>query len=122
MPKTAVASLFTAAVVAATILLSGCGGDDDGSLTVRGKDISYDPSEVATEPGEVTLKFENVGALPHNLVFEEDSGLVAGDEEVFLTGGENASYDLQVEAGEYVFYCSVAGHRAAGMEGTLTVG
>ena len=28
---------------------------------------------------------------------------------------------LETEPGEYVFYCNVAHHRSAGMEGTITV-
>jgi uncharacterized cupredoxin-like copper-binding protein len=35
--------------------------------------------------------------------------------------GDVSEIDVDVDAGEYTFYCSVEGHREAGMEGTLTV-
>jgi len=38
-----------------------------------------------------------------------------------IQNGAVSSIDVNVNAGEYTFYCSVPGHRAGGMEGTLTV-
>ena len=35
--------------------------------------------------------------------------------------GDTETLTLNLPAGTYTFYCNVPGHRAAGMEGTLTV-
>jgi len=47
----------------------------------------------------------------------------AGNEELHVSAdaGDTAVLEFTpTEAGEYVFYCSVEGHRDAGMEGTIT--
>ena len=36
-------------------------------------------------------------------------------------GGDAQSKKIDLKPGKYDFYCSITGHRAAGMEGTLTV-
>jgi uncharacterized cupredoxin-like copper-binding protein len=38
-----------------------------------------------------------------------------------VQGGKTSTVTADLKAGTYKFYCSVDGHRAAGMEGTLTV-
>lgn len=78
-------------------------------------DIAYEsaPSELA--PGtEVTL--ENEGTIEHNVVIEETDTLLLDAD-----GGETDTATLELEQGEYTYFCDVAGHREAGMEGTLTV-
>ena len=109
--------------IACAISVASCGADDGpGPLTVRGKDIFFEPAALSLTPGPQSVRFVNVGALPHNLVFEPESGLVAGDAEIFLDAGESETYELDLAPGTYTFFCSVAGHREAGMEGTITVG
>jgi uncharacterized cupredoxin-like copper-binding protein len=56
--------------------------------------------------------------VPHAVVIE-GNGVEEAGETVQKDGVSEAT--AEVEAGEYTFYCPVGGHRAAGMEGTLTV-
>jgi plastocyanin len=61
----------------------------------------------------------NPTPLEHNVAIEGPGGV---DEKgpVVPTDGES-EVEADLDAGEYTFYCSVQGHREAGMEGTLTV-
>lgn len=109
----------------ATVLLlaGGCGDDDGQRLVIDGLDIDYDQDVYEVEPGPLTLEFRNRGQLAHNIVFEEVEGApVAAGEDDFLAAGESATYELDLTAGEYPFFCSVPGHVEAGMVGTLIVG
>lgn len=95
----------------------GEGGEADaGAQTFVAVDIDYAeaPDEVAA--GEATFELVNEGTIVHNVVVEE-----LGDELVVeAEGGQTATGQVALEPGEYTYYCSIAGHRAAGMEGTLT--
>lgn len=112
------------AVVASAALLGACGDDDGaGSLRIDGIDIDYDRDVYETAPGEATLEFRNRGSLAHNIVFREgvDAPVASGVDD-FVPAGQNVDYDVVLVAGDYEFYCSVPGHEAAGMVGTLVVG
>jgi plastocyanin len=80
--------------------------------------IAFDKTELTAKAGKVTIDFDNPSALPHNVVIEEDGKELAGFEPI-TEGEESVTADL--ESGTYTFYCSVPGHREAGMEGTLSV-
>mgnify|MGYP001064279320 CR=1 FL=1 len=84
----------------------------DGSL-------AYEQTEVSASAGEVTIEFDNPASVPHDVVVESDDGdeLIATDE----VTGDQTTASGELEPGEYTFYCSVPGHRQAGMEGTLKV-
>jgi plastocyanin len=80
--------------------------------------IAFDKTELSAKPGKVTIDFDNPSAIPHNVVIEEDGKELAGFAPI-TEAKESVSADLK--AGTYEFICSVPGHEAAGMAGTLTV-
>lgn len=80
--------------------------------------LAFDKESLSAKAGKVTIDFDNPSAIPHNVVIEENGKELAGFEPI-AEGEESETADLK--PGTYTFYCSVPGHRQAGMEGTLTV-
>jgi plastocyanin len=81
--------------------------------------LLFDTDELAAKAGELVIEFTNPSAIPHNVVIEGESGDLGGTPQIT---NDSATLDIPaIEPGEYTFYCSVLGHREAGMEGTLTV-
>jgi uncharacterized cupredoxin-like copper-binding protein len=66
-------------------------------------------------PGEITVKMANKSGTPHDIVIDGK-----GKGEV-VRNGAVSQFTADFTAGTYTFYCSVAGHRQAGMQGKLTV-
>ena len=78
--------------------------------------------ELSTEDlsaGSYTFEVGNEGSATHDFVVERDGEDVAATETIDPGGTTTLTVDL--ESGEYVFYCSVGNHRAQGMEVTVTV-
>ena len=82
-------------------------------------DLVFDPDSLEARVGEVAIDYTNPSEVPHNVAIEGDGEELAQSETV--AGGDSAAATVALEAGEYVYYCSIPGHREAGMEGTLTV-
>lgn len=118
-----------AAFAALALTLAACGGGDDGgggdgdgdgggatTLSVSASEFAFDPATLsAPADSEVSVTVENVGTIEHDLTIDEANLKVAA------AATETASGTFTLGAGTYTFYCSVPGHREAGMEGTLTV-
>jgi uncharacterized cupredoxin-like copper-binding protein len=82
--------------------------------------LAYTTTKASAKAGNVTIDFNNPQALEHDVAVEDSSGEVVGKTD--LVANESTSVTLQnLKPGTYTFYCSVPGHREAGMEGTLTV-
>jgi len=81
--------------------------------------LAYTTTEATTKAGKVTVEFNNPQALTHDVAIEDSSGKEVGKTELIADGSDSTTVDLK--PGTYPFYCSVPGHREAGMEGTLTV-
>jgi plastocyanin len=84
--------------------------------------LKFEPSSLSAKAGKVTIAFTNSAPLQHNLTIQQGSGTngaILGNTPTFAGGTKTITTNLT--PGTYVFYCSVAGHRAAGMQGTVTV-
>jgi len=81
--------------------------------------LKFDTTTLTAKAGKVSLAFTNAASLEHNVTVASSSGAVIGATPTFSGGSKTVS--LTLKPGTYKFYCSVPGHRQAGMEGTLTV-
>lgn len=84
-----------------------------------GGELAYTVESATSKAGEVTVNFTNPQQLSHDVAIEDAGGKEVGATEVIGEGSDSTEVDLK--AGEYTFFCSVPGHREAGMEGALTV-
>jgi plastocyanin len=81
--------------------------------------LAYTTKSAEAKAGEVTVDFTNGQAVPHDVAIESMNGEVIAETEVLAEGSESTTANLK--PGTYTFFCTVPGHREAGMEGTLTV-
>lgn len=90
---------------------------DATEFTVEAGEMWFDPATIEVVAGDAfNLTVENRGEVFHDLTID------ALDLQIDVDAGESTTAGLEIaEAGEYEFYCSVPGHRSAGMQGTLTV-
>jgi plastocyanin len=103
------------------------GGHDDNAnravvpgartIDVDATTFSFDPEFIRIDAGEdVTIRLHSDDVF-HDFVIDGRVGHVVG-----VDGGDTAKGGIRIrEAGSYAFYCSVTGHRSAGMEGTIAV-
>lgn len=79
-------------------------------------EFAFDPSAASATDGQLTITMINRGAIFHNLLIEGIPGFV-----VEADAGATSSADVSLGDGVFTLYCSVPGHREAGMEATLNV-
>lgn len=92
-------------------------------VTVEMVDIDFNPNEF-TIPADtdVTVRLPNLGAAVHNFNIDDNNNpsnpdIHSGD----VPPGEETSVTLNLPAGDWYYYCSIPGHEAAGMYGTVSV-
>lgn len=115
----AVAAPTVAAAEEPTAAVTQEAGGDLEVIVQATNDYSYEPNEVELRAGEpVTLVLDSSRSFEsHSFVIDEIEGA-----NVSADAGIVASTEFTpLEPGTYTFYCSVAGHREEGMEGTLII-
>jgi uncharacterized cupredoxin-like copper-binding protein len=80
--------------------------------------LAYNTKQLSAKAGTVTITMTNMSPLEHDVAVAEGTK-VLGATPVFKGG--TMKLTLKLKPGKYVFYCTVPGHRQAGMEGTLHV-
>jgi mono/diheme cytochrome c family protein len=128
-------------VAAYVALVAGSGGKDSGRLAdavkapgsdkpIAAKDgvlampadpngqLAYASTQATAEPGPLKIDSKNDANIPHDIALE--GGGVNEKGEAVQDGG-TSTIEVDVQAGEYTYYCTLPGHRDGGMEGKLTV-
>ncbi len=83
-------------------------------VTVTMKEFKFVFSSKSVTGGPVAFKLVNKGALPHDLK-------IGGKTSALIKAGKSGTFKVTLKKGKLAFVCTVAGHAAAGMKGTLTV-
>jgi mono/diheme cytochrome c family protein len=112
-----------------TGLLASVGGNQNANKVAVEKGgkltIPADPSgalaflfgKATGTPGPATIEMPNQSPIQHDIAIE---GPVKGKGPVVGKGG-SSSFQVTLKPGTYEFLCTVPGHAAGGMKGTLTV-
>lgn len=82
-------------------------------------ELAYTSTSETAKAGKVTVEFKNPQSLTHDVAIENANSEEVGATELVADGSDTTTVDL--EPGTYTYFCTVPGHREAGMEGTLTV-
>lgn len=89
------------------------------TVTATEGEMFIELSEDSFGAGSYTFDVVNEGSATHDFVVERDGSDVAATESI--APGSSTTLTVDLEPGEYVFYCSIGNHRAMGMEVTVTV-
>jgi plastocyanin len=96
--------------------LPAVGGPTALRFDVTATEMRYTPSGIAVAAGDVPVVLQNRGTVIHDLRIEGKPSLL-----LEASSGQTSTATWPLAKGRYRFYCSIPGHRAAGMEGVLEV-
>jgi plastocyanin len=99
----------------------GTAREKNGKLEIPadpGGALAYRFANAEANAGQLEIDSQNDSSVQHDIAIEGNGVDEKG--EVVSNGGVS-QISTTLQAGEYTFYCSVTGHRQAGMEGKLTV-
>jgi plastocyanin len=87
------------------------------TLTIPACDVgtAFASAEATAPAGTLEIVMPNPQTTPH------DIGIKGGQKGPVVGEGGESKFSADLKPGEYEYYCSVPGHEAGGMKGTLTV-
>jgi plastocyanin len=80
--------------------------------------LKFLASSASATAGKLTLRMQNKSSVPHDIGIKGSGVNQVGP---VVSGGGVSTVAASLKPGTYTFFCSVDGHEAAGMKGTLTV-
>ena len=125
-----------AAFAVAGLLAAGCGGGGGGggsasksttvtaaagggaaSVTIEAHDVFFNLTRINAPAGKLDIHYVEKGSQQHTLVIDgvKNFKLEVGP------GTSSADGTVTLQPGSYTYYCTIPGHRAQGMQGTITV-
>jgi uncharacterized cupredoxin-like copper-binding protein len=84
------------------------------TVTVTATEFKFKLSKASVPAGSVTFNVVNKGKLGHDFK-------IGGKKTPVIAAGKSAKLTVTLKKGKQAYLCTVAGHAAAGMKGTLTV-
>lgn len=81
--------------------------------------LKYDTDQLSANAGKLTINFTNAAPIPHDVAVEKGSDVLGTSKEI--TKSKTSLVIKDIKPGTYTYFCTVPGHRQAGMQGTLTV-
>src|SRR3954447_638895 len=111
-------------LLASAVKAAGAGkpiAESNGTLQIDADptgQLSYVSNKATGQAGPVAFKMQNKSSVPHDLVVQGPG--VQGKTPIQVNGG-TGQFTATLKAGSYTYFCSVDGHRAAGMTGKIVV-
>jgi plastocyanin len=99
----------------------GTAAEKNGTLSIPADatgQLAYQFAAATGKPGKVQIESKNASSTPHDISIE---GQGVNEHGKVVQNGGTSTVSLTLKPGSYTFYCSVPGHRQAGMQGKLTV-
>jgi plastocyanin len=110
-------SSTAASSTTSTVQAAGGGGQTINLAADPGGALKYVQSSLSAKAGSDTINLQNSSPLGHDVCVQDSSGKILGCSQVIIGG--STTLNVSLKPGTYTYYCSVDGHRAAGMQGTL---
>ena len=80
--------------------------------------LKFSTDALSAKAGNVRITLTNPAPVPHNITLQTPAGTKGGPT---VAKGGTSTVTGTLKPGKYVYYCSVPGHRQAGMQGELTI-
>jgi uncharacterized cupredoxin-like copper-binding protein len=121
-------------IIPIVLVAAGCGGSSGGSgsggsstpanaqvveIDIAQSGFAFTTSSAQAKAGAVELRSKNPQSISHDISLKGNGVDVHG--KLVSSGGVSTVTVSNLKPGTYEFYCSVPGHEAGGMKGTLTV-
>ncbi len=109
-----IATLVTVVGVVAGPSMAARSHSAGAAVTVTATEFHFKLSKTSVPHGTVTFTVKNAGTVGHDFK-------IGGKKTAVIGPGKTAKLTVTLKAGKQAYSCTVPGHAAAGMKGTLKV-